>query len=379
VITIICVRSPCHSGRGFWVLSGCQMFIIISRHYGYFIAKNVYLLLLLMGLLVGPIALSFATTPGAFYFIGSGARARALGNAFVAVADDASAVYWNPAGIDQLESPVLMAMDRITTLDTNYVNLAGVLPVNDTIGTVGFNVIFFSVDDIPIFDDLANPGGELTDKEWALAFSYAYGIRGISFGVNFKALYQRIGDGQGNEIGIARTRGTGIDLAILYQMTENFRVGVVLHEDIKLRDLDDAEGYTATIPRSITTGLFYQIPLGSTHRWRLMADFEQRRKLPLRLHLGSELALYRVSTQSMEEGTNRAEFFSFSLRAGLNDVVLEPRGAEISFSELFRSNLKPTLGIGGAKTLGETLLKLDYAASFEEIGVRHFLSISTEF
>ncbi|MCH8292485.1 PorV/PorQ family protein [Candidatus Poribacteria bacterium] len=356
------------------------MFIINSRHYGYFIAKNVYLLLLLISLLTcGPIALSSATTPGAFYFIGSGARARALGNAFVAVADDASAVYWNPAGIDQLESPVLMVMDRITTLDTNYVNLAGVLPVNDTIGTVGFNVIFFSVDDIPIFDDLANPGGELTDKEWALAFSYAYGIRGISFGVNFKALYQRIGDGQGNEIGVARTRGTGIDLAILYQMTENFRVGVVLHEDIKLRDLDDAEGYTATIPRSITTGLFYQIPLGSKHRWRLMADFEQRRKLPLRLHLGSELALYRVSTQSMEEGTNRAEFFSFSLRAGLNDVVLEPRGAEISFSELFRSNLKPTLGIGGAKTLGETLLKLDYAASFEEIGVRHFLSISTEF
>jgi len=321
-----------------------------------------------------------ATTPAAFYFIGSGARARALGNAFVAVADDASAVYWNPAGIAQLESPTLMMMDRITTLDTNYANLMGVLPINDTIGTLGLNVIFFSVDDIPVFDNQGNPGGELTDKEGALILSYAYGIGDISFGVNFKGIYQRM-DGEKNATGVGRTEtwGAGVDLAVLYQITKNFRVGVTLHDKIKLRDVDDEDLYTATIPRSITTGLFYQIPLSSKHRWRLMADFEQRRERPLRLHLGSELALYRVSTQSMEEGTNRAEFFSFSLRAGLNDVVLEPRGAEISFSELFRSNLKPTLGIGGAKTLGETLLKLDYAASFEEIGVRHFLSISTEF
>lgn len=305
-----------------------------------------------------------ATTPAAFYFIGSVARARALGNAFVAVADDASAVYWNPAGIAQLESPTLMMMDRITTLDTNYANLTGVLPINDTIGTLGLNVIFFSVDDIPIFDNLGNPGGELTDKEGALILSYAYGIGDISLGVNFKGIYQRM-DGEKNATGVGRTEtwGAGVDLAILYHITENFRVGVTLHDKIKLRDVDDEDLYTATIPRSITSGLFYRIPLGKSHHWSLMADIEQRRKLPLRLHLGSELVLYR----------------SLSLRAGLNDVVVEPRGAEISFSELFRSNLKPTLGIGGAKTLGETLLKLDYAASFEEIGVRHFLSISTEF
>ncbi len=36
---------------------------------------------------------------GAQTFGGIGVRAEGMGGAFVAVADDASAVYWNPAGI----------------------------------------------------------------------------------------------------------------------------------------------------------------------------------------------------------------------------------------------------------------------------------------
>jgi len=36
---------------------------------------------------------------GEFLNIGVGVKARALGNAFVALADDPTATYWNPAGI----------------------------------------------------------------------------------------------------------------------------------------------------------------------------------------------------------------------------------------------------------------------------------------
>lgn len=39
--------------------------------------------------------------------VGSGARAAGMGNAFVAIADDASAAAWNPAGLVQLERPEL--------------------------------------------------------------------------------------------------------------------------------------------------------------------------------------------------------------------------------------------------------------------------------
>jgi long-subunit fatty acid transport protein len=53
--------------------------------------------------------------------VGSGARALGMGNAFIAVADDATAASWNPGGLSQLESPeVSFAMDYVSsTLDVD--------------------------------------------------------------------------------------------------------------------------------------------------------------------------------------------------------------------------------------------------------------------
>ncbi len=42
-----------------------------------------------------------------FGFTGNGARARGMGNAFLAVSDDITGVGWNPAGIYKIESPIL--------------------------------------------------------------------------------------------------------------------------------------------------------------------------------------------------------------------------------------------------------------------------------
>jgi hypothetical protein len=40
-----------------------------------------------------------------YNFLGAGARANGMGDAFVAVADDATAIFWNPAGLFQLDQP----------------------------------------------------------------------------------------------------------------------------------------------------------------------------------------------------------------------------------------------------------------------------------
>ena len=57
-------------------------------------------------LLVAVLALGasdvFAQGAG-FNFIGTGARARGMGGAFIGVADDATAISWNPAGLATLE------------------------------------------------------------------------------------------------------------------------------------------------------------------------------------------------------------------------------------------------------------------------------------
>ncbi len=51
--------------------------------------------------------------------VGSGARAMGQGNAFIAVADDATAASWNPAGLSQLERPeISLAVEYLTSRGT---------------------------------------------------------------------------------------------------------------------------------------------------------------------------------------------------------------------------------------------------------------------
>jgi len=59
-----------------------------------------------------------------FNFIGSGARARGMGGAFIGVADDATAISWNPAGLATLEKPEasvvgIYTMDKYTAKATS--------------------------------------------------------------------------------------------------------------------------------------------------------------------------------------------------------------------------------------------------------------------
>ena len=46
-----------------------------------------------------------ATTSAAFLEIGPGARSLGMGSAYVSVANDASSLYWNPAGIVNISRP----------------------------------------------------------------------------------------------------------------------------------------------------------------------------------------------------------------------------------------------------------------------------------
>ena len=50
------------------------------------------------------------TTSAGFLKLGIGSRATAMGGAFTALSDDASALYWNPAGLAQLREPELLVV-----------------------------------------------------------------------------------------------------------------------------------------------------------------------------------------------------------------------------------------------------------------------------
>jgi len=82
----------------------------IKRRKGYLVKKGIFALMLLgaWGMLF-PSGLR-AQTPLLFDDIGCGPRAIAMGQAFTAVADDAAAAYYNPAGLTQINTHLEFSM-----------------------------------------------------------------------------------------------------------------------------------------------------------------------------------------------------------------------------------------------------------------------------
>src|SRR5665213_1549488 len=105
-----------------------------------------------------------------------GARGTAMGEAFSGIADDVSALYYNPAGLTALTSAQLELMHLQGFGGVNYENLGLAVPAElvglDVWGTVGFSYTLVSVDDIPRTQ--IEPGTVDT-------FDQAYADRGFLF------------------------------------------------------------------------------------------------------------------------------------------------------------------------------------------------------
>src|SRR5262245_40262923 len=78
------------------------------------------------------------TTSGAFLRIGVGARATALGEAFVAVANDPSAIFWNPAGLASLQRQEVLLSHVDWPADIHYEHAVYELPVKRLGGSLAF-------------------------------------------------------------------------------------------------------------------------------------------------------------------------------------------------------------------------------------------------
>ena len=67
-----------------------------------------------------------------FLKIGVGGRASAMGDAFVAIADDASALYWNPAGLTQFKQHQIIFSHNRWVVDINHDFIGGVYHLDES-------------------------------------------------------------------------------------------------------------------------------------------------------------------------------------------------------------------------------------------------------
>lgn len=114
-------------------------------------------------LLISMISLVFAefdkvaTTAAPFLKMGVGARATAMGGGFVALADDGSALFWNPAGMLGSRNTTVSASHNEWLLDITHDYLGVILPVS-TNGRFGLSVSALTMGEQTV-RTLENPEG----------------------------------------------------------------------------------------------------------------------------------------------------------------------------------------------------------------------------
>ncbi len=102
-----------------------------------------------------------------------GARPMGMGGAFTAVADDASAVSWNPGGLAQLDSLNLLATHEVMGEDMGLSYAAAALPLGWSV--IGGSLTALSFGSYDLRDDVGSKIG--TEKLTDVAVSAAWAIR----------------------------------------------------------------------------------------------------------------------------------------------------------------------------------------------------------
>jgi hypothetical protein len=225
-----------------------------------------------------------------FLSLGQGARANAMGEAFVAVADDSSAIFWNPAGLTQLPA------DEVATGASNrYDGLAREFQLNyarrGVKGMWGFGYMGNYVGGIAITPSLTQSDLEAINtgtfaalnyptkdvQDHAVLMSFARPLEPNSphaLGATTKLIYKDI-------LGMIQGYGASIDLGYIYTApSERLRYGLNVQNLASITSYSgtiDNLGVKATATESyipnIKTGISY-VPATRLLNGRLMFAFD---------------------------------------------------------------------------------------------------------
>jgi len=172
-----------------------------------------------------------------FLNIGAGSRAFGMGGAQVASVSDATAGYWNPAGLTAVKNdPSLSLMHAEYFAGIGKYDFGALaIPVANNKRTIGLSFLRFAVDDIPNTLYLIEPDGSVnyanlrsfSSADYAVILSVAQKIKetetkSMSVGVNAKVIHRKVGS-------FATAWGFGLDVG--FQMKgKNWSVGAAARD-----------------------------------------------------------------------------------------------------------------------------------------------------
>lgn len=289
---------------------------------------------------------------GEFLKVPVGPRAIAMGGAFSAVADDATAPFWNPAGMIYLpyREVVFQHAERFGNL-LNQDYLSAVFPLGGPDGhqsALGVSVVRLAVDDIPItprgdqlrapedFDDSGPDGDPFTpdpgqgngrwdrgerlrlspdalylasSSDLAVNVSYArHRGRHWAFGASVKFVRQSIPSSETTydtlahrvtDVGRATSFGMGLDAAALWMPRDAVTLSVMAR-DLTTTYLAWSNGTREIVAPTITTGAAFAFKPAERHALTWALDFAwgfEGRELDSQIAMGAVTADVRTGLE----------------------------------------------------------------------------------
>ncbi|MEZ5360070.1 MAG: PorV/PorQ family protein [Candidatus Zixiibacteriota bacterium] len=155
---------------------------------------SIAFLVLLGGLATADEFSKVGSVGAQFLKIGVGSRYQGIGEASVAVVDDAYSLYWNPAGLAYIEGSDLTFtnVNWVTDVSLNYVGFGTRI---EDFGTIGFAATLLTMGemDVTTVDEPNGTGETFNASSFALTAGYAKLLTTrLAFGASIKYIYEKI-------------------------------------------------------------------------------------------------------------------------------------------------------------------------------------------
>ena len=229
-------------------------------------------------------------TQNIFVIGGVGARAIGLGNAYVAMPFDATAIYWNPAGMEYIQNKSFSFFYTNLLAGAHY-NFVGYVHPTINFGTIGLGAMRIGVGDIKETDNYNVPNGTFSHSESQFLLSYAKQLPfHFSAGISIKLHHWSMLE--------FTDTGVGADLGFLYKpdfssvVLQNISIGLNIKNLLQPR-LKPREG-TDVHPMNMKFGIAKPV---SINEWgselTFFLDFEQGGgHTSFKYHLGTEYVFH---------------------------------------------------------------------------------------
>lgn len=191
--------------------------------------SNVLLLLLLFAVMIGHVDTSHATNESQaavlFLLIEPGAKQAGMGEAYSAIADDATAGYYNPAGLayqdPNKKNLQFMHQNWLPSLaDDLYYEYLGYSQYAEGWGHFAFNIVYLNMGE-QFYTSEHSSDILGTFRSFDVMASGSYGATmtdNLSLGLTLKGIYSKLSDtGQGQEKGKGIGSAFALDCGLMYK------------------------------------------------------------------------------------------------------------------------------------------------------------------